>query len=190
MGGCSCANILCAARHFSVEAGSVSMHARYFEKTQKHARQPETRAGSRRIRFHARTLAIATIAGTAAKASMHSRLRQTPHPQTNSGGTSWQFTVSGDSRNCGDVVMPAIAADALKHQPSFYWHLGDFRATYTFDEDILHQPQLLGGRRQFTRTNILRGRISWSINSFRSANFPFSWELAITKPSRRKLARN
>jgi hypothetical protein len=55
----------------------------------------------------------------------------------------WQFAVSGDSRNCGDVVMPAIAVDALKHQPSFYWHLGDFRAIYTFDEDILHLPQFI-----------------------------------------------
>ena len=25
---------------------------------------------------------------------------------------TWTFAVSGDSRNCGDVVMPAIAADA------------------------------------------------------------------------------
>src|ERR1051326_6776073 len=39
---------------------------------------------------------------------------------------TWRFIVSGDSRNCGDVVMPAIAADSLsKYQPSFYWHLGD-----------------------------------------------------------------
>jgi hypothetical protein len=56
-------------------------------------------------------------------------------------GRDWQFTFSGDSRNCGDVVMPTIAADVLKQHPAFYWHLGDFRATYTFDEDILHQPE-------------------------------------------------
>ena len=43
---------------------------------------------------------------------------------------SWSFAVSGDSRNCGDVVMPAIAADALKHNAAFYWHLGDLRAIY------------------------------------------------------------
>jgi hypothetical protein len=64
--------------------------------------------------------------------------------QTQQPVATWQFTVSGDSRNCGDVVMPAIAADVLKHHPSFYWHLGDFRATYTFDEDILHQPANIG----------------------------------------------
>ena len=55
--------------------------------------------------------------------------------------SDWQFTFSGDSRNCGDIVMPTIAADIQKLHPAFYWHLGDFRATYTFDEDILHQPE-------------------------------------------------
>lgn len=59
---------------------------------------------------------------------------------------AWQFAVSGDSRNCGDVVMPAIAADALAHNVSFYWHLGDLRKMYDFDEDMQHE----GDRR--TRT--------------------------------------
>src|ERR1700688_178008 len=58
--------------------------------------------------------------------------------------TPWRFAVSGDSRNCGDVVMPAIAAGVARDQPSFYWHLGDFRAIYAFDEDIEHQPEHLG----------------------------------------------
>src|SRR4029077_4330774 len=49
----------------------------------------------------------------------------------------WRFIVSGDSRNCGDVVMPAIAEHSAKHfQPSFYWHLGDLRAIYKVDEDM------------------------------------------------------
>ena len=57
----------------------------------------------------------------------------------------WRFAVSGDSRNCGDVVMPAIAAGVLKSGAQFYWHLGDFRAIYDFDEDMappasLHLP--------------------------------------------------
>jgi len=47
----------------------------------------------------------------------------------------WTFAVSGDSRNCGDVVMPAIAAAAFHDQAAFYWHLGDFRAIYDFDQD-------------------------------------------------------
>ncbi len=60
--------------------------------------------------------------------------------QQPTGGT-WRFVVSGDSRNCGDVVMPGIAETAKKNQAEFYWHLGDLRAIYTFDEDIQHQPE-------------------------------------------------
>jgi len=52
-----------------------------------------------------------------------------------SSGDDWHFIVSGDSRNCGDLVMPAIAADAAKYHPAFYWHLGDLRAIYEMDED-------------------------------------------------------
>jgi hypothetical protein len=59
--------------------------------------------------------------------------------QQPSGGT-WRFVASGDSRNCGDVVMPAIAETAKKNQAAFYWHLGDLRLTTGFDEDIQHQP--------------------------------------------------
>jgi hypothetical protein len=47
----------------------------------------------------------------------------------------WHFAVSGDSRNCGDVVMPAVAAGAKRDGAAFYWHLGDYRAIYDFDED-------------------------------------------------------
>jgi hypothetical protein len=57
--------------------------------------------------------------------------------------TEWKFAVSGDSRNCGDVVMPAIAAGVRRSGATFYWHLGDFRAIYNFDEDIQHQPEHL-----------------------------------------------
>jgi len=70
----------------------------------------------------------------------HSRFRHHPPPQhaqtipLNPG--EWRFIVSGDSRNCGDVVMPAIAADSRKFAPSFYWHLGDLRAIYKTDEDM------------------------------------------------------
>jgi hypothetical protein len=51
---------------------------------------------------------------------------------------SWKFAVSGDSRNCGDIVMPAIAQSVHRDEAAFYWHLGDYRAIYTFDEDYLH----------------------------------------------------
>jgi Calcineurin-like phosphoesterase len=53
----------------------------------------------------------------------------------------WRFAISGDSRNCGDVVMPAIAADVEKQNAQFYWHLGDFRAIFMVDEDMQHEAQ-------------------------------------------------
>jgi hypothetical protein len=54
---------------------------------------------------------------------------------------NWSFAVSGDSRNCGDIVMPAIAAGVHKDGARFYWHLGDFRANYDFDQDLLAGPE-------------------------------------------------
>ena len=53
----------------------------------------------------------------------------------------WRFLTSGDSRNCGDVVMPGIAETAKQDHAAFYWHLGDLRLTTNFDEDIAHQPE-------------------------------------------------
>jgi hypothetical protein len=55
---------------------------------------------------------------------------------------TWKFAVSGDSRNCGDIVMPAIASGVLASRSEFYWHLGDFRAIYTFDEDMVPPAKL------------------------------------------------
>jgi len=51
-------------------------------------------------------------------------------------GAAWHFAVSGDSRNCGDVVMPAIAEKVRQEGAAFYWHLGDYRAIYDFDQDF------------------------------------------------------
>jgi hypothetical protein len=48
----------------------------------------------------------------------------------------WTFAVSGDSRNCGDFVMPAIAARTKADNDAFYWHLGDFRWMSSEDEDM------------------------------------------------------
>jgi hypothetical protein len=52
---------------------------------------------------------------------------------------SWFFTVSGDSRDCGDLIMPLIAQDIFKRRDkfpvSFYWHLGDLRAIGRIDCD-------------------------------------------------------
>ena len=59
-------------------------------------------------------------------------------------GEAWRFAVSGDSRNCGDVVMPAIAAGAKVDGAQFYWHLGDLRAIYDFDNDMLQEARMAG----------------------------------------------
>ena len=40
-----------------------------------------------------------------------------PPAQANDG--VWRFAVSGDSRNCGDVVMPAIAAGVRRERRHF-----------------------------------------------------------------------
>ncbi len=59
----------------------------------------------------------------------------------------WSFAVSGDSRNCGDVVMPAIAEGVKRDHAEFYWHLGDYRAIYDFDEDYkqAHPTAVIAG---------------------------------------------
>jgi hypothetical protein len=49
---------------------------------------------------------------------------------------AWTFAVSGDSRNCGDFVMPAIAAKVKAEHDAFYWHLGDFRWISSIDQDL------------------------------------------------------
>ena len=66
----------------------------------------------------------------------------------NKGG--WRFVVSGDTRNCGDLIMPAMAQGAAHDQAAFYWHLGDFRAIYEYDEDILARKSMDFG--EYTRT--------------------------------------
>ncbi|MGE5322420.1 MAG: hypothetical protein ACM3SW_06140 [Actinomycetota bacterium] len=57
---------------------------------------------------------------------------------------SWNFAVSGDSRNCGNVIMPSIADGAKRNHAAFYWHLGDLRATYAPDQDYKAEPQHRG----------------------------------------------
>jgi hypothetical protein len=78
------------------------------------------------------------LAGLLAVACSSALGQTRPSPKK---ATEWRFAVSGDSRNCGDVVMPAIAAGALAHGVSFYWHLGDFRKISEPDEDIQHEPE-------------------------------------------------
>ncbi len=61
--------------------------------------------------------------------------RQPTSAKSQTGAQAWTFAVSGDSRNCGNLVMPAIAAAARKDHAAFYWHLGDLRAIFKVDED-------------------------------------------------------
>src|ERR1700753_565242 len=55
-----------------------------------------------------------------------------------------QSAVAGDSRNCGDIVMPSIAAGAKNNDAQFYWHLGDFRALFEYDEDMQAEAEMAG----------------------------------------------
>jgi hypothetical protein len=52
-------------------------------------------------------------------------------------GATWTFAVSGDSRDCGDFVVPAIAAKVKAEGDRFYWHLGDFRNIQKQDQDLV-----------------------------------------------------
>jgi len=70
---------------------------------------------------------------------------------------TWKFAVSGDSRNCGDVVMPGIAAGVRQSGAAFYWHLGDLRKISGVDEDISHQPAYLAN--PLTKAEYLK--IAW-----------------------------
>jgi len=50
---------------------------------------------------------------------------------------TWTFAVSGDSRDCGDFVVPAIATEVKAEKDLFYWHLGDFRNIKNQDQDFV-----------------------------------------------------
>jgi hypothetical protein len=80
-------------------------------------------------------LAAGTVAFNAAAQTKPADLRRPAQTQ------EWHFAVSGDSRNCGDIVMPAIARSVNQSGSQFYWHLGDFRAIYDFDQDMQLRPR-------------------------------------------------
>jgi len=70
--------------------------------------------------------------------------------------SEWSFALSGDSRNCGDFVMPAIAAQVKAENDAFYWHLGDFRWISQPDEDLISMSH---GGNPFTKEAYLP--IAW-----------------------------
>src|SRR5215472_9944339 len=55
--------------------------------------------------------------------------------------SGWYFAVSGDSRDCGDLIMPKIAKsiedNRAKAPVQFYWHLGDLRRMFDIDCDFI-----------------------------------------------------
>jgi len=77
----------------------------------------------------ARAMRVAVLAGLAMCAATVLPSQEKPP------SAAWKFAISGDSRNCGDITMPAIAASVRSDAAAFYWHLGDFRAISNFDED-------------------------------------------------------
>ena len=87
------------------------------------------------IKLAVLTVLVAALIASAALA------QSSPHQQS---APDWTFAVSGDSRNCGDVVVPSIAASAAKNNAAFYWHLGDLRAIYGIDEDYQNSPEHRG----------------------------------------------
>ena len=90
---------------------------------------------------HARSTAIITCFLALAGIGAHAQ----QSPRTHKTNKSWRFAFSGDSRNCGNVVMPAIAAAVKKDGEAFYWHLGDFRVISRPDEDYLAEPKVKAG---------------------------------------------
>jgi hypothetical protein len=59
--------------------------------------------------------------------------------------TGWYFAVSGDSRDCGDLIMPKIAksieASGAQTPVQFYWHLGDLRRMFDIDCDFIKRTR-------------------------------------------------
>src|SRR3982751_2779332 len=72
--------------------------------------------------------------------SGHRRMRSTTPRSVVASSKSFYFAVSGDSRDCGDLIMPRIAQSIERSRPQapieFYWHLGDLRAMLRIDCDI------------------------------------------------------
>jgi hypothetical protein len=86
---------------------------------------------------------LITCIGASPISSPAQSVAKPPAPSAKSKTGDWMFAVSGDSRNCGDVVMPAIAQGVKRSGAAFYWHLGDLRWISNIDEDIRHQPEYI-----------------------------------------------
>ena len=111
------------------------------------------------MRFRARVAQVMTVLLVAAGCAAQSNAQH--NHKSAQGAGEWTFAVSGDSRNCGDVVMPMIAQDASRHSPALYWHLGDFRALNKFDEDILGELDAKTGKPRTTMNITDYDRMAW-----------------------------
>lgn len=88
---------------------------------------------------------------------------------------TWQFIVAGDSRNCGDVVMPAIAQAAKAENARFYWHLGDYRVITHFDDDMAQAAMMSGSPLQVQNylRNAWKDALENQLKPFDEAGVPF-----------------
>jgi hypothetical protein len=105
-----------------------------------------------------RVLAIAALLLTVTLGGSNLAAQDQPSAIRAQAESTWHFAVSGDSRNCGDVVMPTIADDVRKQNVAFYWHLGDFRWMSAIDEDMQCGPSHLDG---------LAGHIRYGLSAWR-----------------------
>ena len=90
------------------------------------------------------TIAALLILLLASASALHAQGNRSSSARTRASrktvGRGWYFAVSGDSRDCGDLIMPKIAKSIenrrAKAPVQLYWHLGDLRALYRIDCDI------------------------------------------------------
>jgi hypothetical protein len=107
------------------------------------------------LRFHVWRAAFIPLLLICAAAQLppHRDSGEKPRPPKK----TWHFAVSGDSRNCGDVVMPAIAGGVLRDRAIFYWHLGDLRWITYVDQDF----KQLGGEKWNLLDMVYYERHAW-----------------------------
>jgi Calcineurin-like phosphoesterase len=89
----------------------------------------------------ARQPAAAPPAPTAAAAVPEAQPAPAAPSPSNAEPGTWYFALSGDSRDCGNLIVPKIAAAIEKNRETapveLYWHMGDFRRMYDIDCDVL-----------------------------------------------------
>ena len=96
--------------------------------------------GAMKVRLRPLVAAVALASAAVCGPALPAQAGPQAHAPAKPSSAVWKFATSGDSRNCGDIVMPAIAASVRRNGATFYWHLGDFRKMSSPDEDLEHQP--------------------------------------------------